>query len=134
MLEVKTILVHTNPAIQGVSSNMGFADQSSFGKFFKNNTDLSLKKFTQNSLDETFKMNKYIYHLNTAKKTKTGNYNDNIKTYIGRYIRFCYLTPMSLLQNNSPVLSNTLMLQIALFIYLGVVISIKLLLVMCQDL
>jgi YesN/AraC family two-component response regulator len=59
VLEVKTIQVHTNPAIQGVSSNMGFADQSFFGKFFKKNTDLSLKKFTQNSLDETFKMNKY---------------------------------------------------------------------------
>lgn len=60
-----------------------------------------------------------MYYLNIAKRTKTGNYNDNVKTYMGRYISFCsYLTPTSLLQNNSPVLSNTFMLRIGLFIYI----------------
>jgi len=60
-----------------------------------------------------------FFYLKIAKKTKTGNYNDNIKTCIGRYTCFCsYLTPTSLLQNNSPVLSNTLMLWIGLFIYI----------------
>ena len=49
------------------------------------------------------------------KKTKTGNYNDDIRAYIGRYVSFwSHQTPASLLLNNNPVFSNTLMLQTSL--------------------
>lgn len=52
-----------------------------------------------------------------AKKTKTGNYKDDIKAYIGRYVSFwSHHTPASLLLNNNPVFSNTLMLQISLYV------------------
>lgn len=55
--------------------------------------------------------------INIARKTKTGNYNDDIRTYVGRYISFwSHQTPASLLLNNNPVLSNTLMLQISLYV------------------
>lgn len=55
--------------------------------------------------------------LNIAKKTKIGNYNDDFKAYIGRYVSFwSYQTPASLLLNNNPVFSNTLMLQISLYV------------------
>lgn len=47
LLEAKTLLTHTNLTIQEVSFNLGFADQSSFGKFFKKNTGMSPKKFAQ---------------------------------------------------------------------------------------
>lgn len=45
LLEAKALLTHTNLTIQEVSFNLGFADQSSFGKFFKKNTGMSPKKF-----------------------------------------------------------------------------------------
>jgi len=55
--------------------------------------------------------------LEIAKKTKTGNYNDDIRAYIGRYVSFwSHQTPASLLLNNNPVFSNTLMLQISLYV------------------
>lgn len=55
--------------------------------------------------------------INIAKKTKTGNYNDDIRAYIGRYVSFwSRQTPASLLLNNDPVLSNTLMLQTSLYV------------------
>jgi len=50
--------------------------------------------------------------INIAKNTKTGKYDDDVRTCIGRYISFWdYQTPVSLLLNNDPVLSNTLILQ-----------------------
>ena len=53
--------------------------------------------------------------INIAYKTKTGNYNDDIRAYIGRYVSFWdHQTPASLLLNYNPVFSNTLMLQISL--------------------
>ncbi len=53
--------------------------------------------------------------INIANKTKTGNYNDDIRAYIGRYVSFWnHQTPASLLLNYNPVFSNTLMLQICL--------------------
>lgn len=55
--------------------------------------------------------------INIAKNTKTGNYNDGIRAYIGRYVSFWnHQTPASLLLNNNPVFSNTLMLQISLYV------------------
>ncbi|MDH6357009.1 helix-turn-helix domain-containing protein [Parabacteroides sp. PF5-9] len=47
LLEAKALLTHTNLTIQEVGFNMGFADQSSFGKFFKKNVGMSPKKFIQ---------------------------------------------------------------------------------------
>lgn len=47
LLEAKALLTHTNLTIQEVSFNLGFADQSSFGKFFKKNTGMSPKIFAQ---------------------------------------------------------------------------------------
>lgn len=55
--------------------------------------------------------------LNVAKKTKTGNYKDDIMAYVGRYVSFwSHQTPASLLLNNNPVFSNTLMLQASLHV------------------
>lgn len=55
--------------------------------------------------------------LGTAKKTKTGNYKDDIKVYIGRYVSFwSHHTPASLLLKNIPVFSNTFMFQISLHV------------------
>lgn len=55
--------------------------------------------------------------IKIAKRTKTGNYNDDIRAYIGRYVSFwSHQTPTSLLLNNNPVLSNTLMLQNCLYV------------------
>lgn len=54
--------------------------------------------------------------INIANKTKTGNYKDDIKAHIGRYVSFwSHQTPASLLLNNNPVFSNTLMLQTCLY-------------------
>lgn len=47
LLEAKALLTHTNLTIQEVGFNMGFSDQSSFGKFFKKNVGVSPKKFAQ---------------------------------------------------------------------------------------
>ncbi|MDL2282263.1 helix-turn-helix domain-containing protein [Parabacteroides sp. OttesenSCG-928-G06] len=47
LLEAKALLAHTNLTIQEVGYTMGFADQSSFGKFFKKNAGISPKQFTQ---------------------------------------------------------------------------------------
>lgn len=53
--------------------------------------------------------------INITNKTKTGNYNDDLRAYIGRYVSFWnHQTPASLLLNYNPVFSNTLMLQICL--------------------
>lgn len=41
LLEAKTLLIHTSLSIQEISFNVGFSDQSSFGKFFKKNVGLS---------------------------------------------------------------------------------------------
>ena len=47
--------------------------------------------------------------INIAKKTKTGNCNDDNMAYIGRYMRFwSRQMPTNLLLNNNPVLSNHL--------------------------
>lgn len=60
--------------------------------------------------------------INIANKTKTGNYNDDIRAYIGRYVSFwSHQTPASLLLNNNPVFSNTLMLQISLYVLAAIV-------------
>lgn len=62
--------------------------------------------------------------LNITKKTKTGNYNDGIRADIGRYVNFWnHQTLVSLLLNNNPVFSNTLMLHIGL--YLLAIISLN---------
>lgn len=47
LLEAKALLIHTNLTIQEIAFNIGFADQSSFGKFFKKNTGVSPGKFAQ---------------------------------------------------------------------------------------
>lgn len=54
ILEAKTLLIHTNLSIQEIAFDMGFSDQSSFGKFFKKNVGVSPKRFAQNIVDETF--------------------------------------------------------------------------------
>lgn len=46
-LEAKTLLAYTNLTIQEISINIGFADQSSFGKFFKRNSGLSPREYLQ---------------------------------------------------------------------------------------
>lgn len=64
-----------------------------------------------------------ILHFNNiVKKTKTGNYNDDIRAYIGRYVNFWnHQTPASLLLNNNPVFSNTLTLQIGYMCWAAIV-------------
>ncbi|MDF9829502.1 helix-turn-helix domain-containing protein [Parabacteroides sp. PF5-6] len=50
LLEAKALLIHTNLSIQEVGFNVGFADQSAFGKFFKKNTGITPKRFAMNTL------------------------------------------------------------------------------------
>lgn len=47
LLEAKILLEHTNLTIQEVSVRMNFADQSSFGKFFKKKVGLSPKLYAR---------------------------------------------------------------------------------------
>lgn len=65
-------------------------------------------------------LNNLIYsysQMDIVENTKTGNYNDDIRAYTGRCVSFWnHQTPASLLQNNNPVFSNTLMLRISLYI------------------
>ena len=45
LTEAKRLLVFTDLAIKGIAESLGFADQSSFGKFFKKGTGMSPLNF-----------------------------------------------------------------------------------------